>query len=322
MPKTVANEIREPQAPPAWPEVTHWRTPGEPEAFPVYRLGETTTVFDHAWRLHGEGRLPVWGSVLARSQTKGRGRAGKPWCSPPGHVYAALRLPGAAPFDGPSASIALALLVTLALEELFSLKAMIKWPNDIVFERKKVGGLLLEARRGATIGGIGLNLVSPPVWAPQEPGLDDDRGHGHEHGHGHDHEPRHDHAHAHGHGHGPEAGGQGAYLAPLAAGALPISEEPARLWARLVEKMLICYNLSIVNPDTPPFGAETTMGMAAKRLLGLGHNVSVLSPSTEPPFRGRVLTGTLVGLDSSGALLIDNGQGNYAVWSGSLFFEF
>jgi hypothetical protein len=322
--------------------VDSWRGPGVGEDYPVYRIGQTTTVFDPAWKLYDEGQLPVWGSVLARSQTKGRGRFGRPWCSPPGHVYAALRLPVAAPFDGPSASVALALLISLALEELFSLKTLIKWPNDIVMERKKVGGLLLEARRGTIIGGIGLNLISPPVWAPSEPGLDKGKAQGtaakkpgDESGQDGGQDGSHDgiqdggqghgggQGTGHGVGHGEGQGeGQGEYLAPLVAGALPIYEGPGGLWPKLVEKMLVCYNLNLTRPDHPPFGAKTPMDLATERLLGLGHTVAVLSPSTEPPFHDRVLAGTLIGLGSSGALLIENDHGTFAVWSGSLYFEF
>ncbi|MDR2300706.1 MAG: hypothetical protein LBF38_01490, partial [Deltaproteobacteria bacterium] len=271
---------------------------GQGSLVPIYGFGQTTTVFDLAWRTYGEGRLPVWGSILAQSQTKGRGRAGRPWCSPQGHVYAALRLPEAAPFDAPSASIGLALLISMALEELFSLKTLIKWPNDIVLERKKVGGLLLEARRGAIIGGIGLNLISPPVWAPKEPGLDRDKVSG------------------------PRRGQAEPYLAPLEAGALPIFEGPDKLWTKLVDKMRVCYNIIMARSDHPPVGTLTPMDLATTRLLGLGQKVAILSPSTEPPFPGRVLTGVLIGLDASGALLIDQDQTTYAVWSGSLFFEF
>jgi BirA family biotin operon repressor/biotin-[acetyl-CoA-carboxylase] ligase len=194
--------------------------------------------------------------------------------------------------------VALALLISMALEELFSLKTLIKWPNDLVLERKKVGGLLLEARRGAIMAGIGLNLVSPPVWAPKEKGLDQNKL-------------------------GGQVGGQeGPYLAPLEPGALPISEGPDKLWTKLVDKTRVCYNIIMARPDHPPDGALTPMDLATKRLLGLGQKVAILSPSTEPPFPGRVLTGLLIGLDSSGALLIEKDQGTYAVWSGSLFFEF
>jgi hypothetical protein len=306
--------------------VDYWPAGSDKTLTPIYLYEETTSVFDLAWKLYGDNRLPVWGSVLAKIQTKGRGRAGRPWYSPAGHVYAALRLPVEPPFVGTSASIGLALLISLVLEEMFSLKTMIKWPNDIVLDKKKVGGLLLEARNDAIIAGIGLNLISPPDWAPAEPGLDKDKVGGQSHGHSQDT----------GQGKGPgtetegtesarergDVGAQsGVYVAPLAAGALPISESPQSLWRKLVEKTLLCYNLILTGPEHPPEGAITPMDLAVSRLMGLGQKVAILSPSTEPPFPGRVLTGVLFGLASSGALLIKTDHGVFAVWSGSLFFE-
>jgi BirA family biotin operon repressor/biotin-[acetyl-CoA-carboxylase] ligase len=53
-------------------------------------------------------------------------------------------------------------VLSLALEELFGLKTALKWPNDLIYQKGKCGGLLLENRRGALIAGIGLNLTSPP----------------------------------------------------------------------------------------------------------------------------------------------------------------
>jgi BirA family biotin operon repressor/biotin-[acetyl-CoA-carboxylase] ligase len=247
----------------------------------IFSLGEVTTVFDPAWDLLKAGRLPVWGSILAESQTQGRGRAGRLWRSPPGHIYAALRLPDKAPFEGPASSICLALLVSLALEELYRLRLLIKWPNDLILEGKKIGGLLLEARLGAVIAGIGLNLGSPPPGA-RTPGD----------------------------------------MQPPPAGALPVPDQPSGLWPKLVEKMLACYNFIMGDPAQVQTGAQVFLRMSTERLLGLGQLVTVSSPSSEPPFHGQDLAGRLIGLDSSGALLIEKDRSRYAVWSGSLFFDF
>lgn len=131
-------------------------------AYPLYLCGPGTSSFDAAWELLAEGRLPVWGAVLMESQSGGRGRMGRIWQSPPGHVYGALRLPQAPPFDGPGASLALALLLSLSLERL-GLEVEIKWPNDLIYEGGKSGGILLESKPGGLVAGVGLNLKSPPV---------------------------------------------------------------------------------------------------------------------------------------------------------------
>lgn len=144
----------------------------EETSVPLHLCGPGSSSLDAAWGFLDQGRLPVWGSVLMERQSAGRGRMGRAWQSPAGHVYGALRLPPAPPFDGPGASLALAFFLALALEE-FGWSLSIKWPNDLIFEGGKVGGLLLESKPRGLVAGLGLNLIQPPPgdWAGQrEPG--------------------------------------------------------------------------------------------------------------------------------------------------------
>lgn len=58
------------------------------------------------------------------------------------------------------------LLIAEAIYAVLSalgLRAEIKWPNDILVNRKKVGGILIEERSRTLVAGIGLNLVSAPA---------------------------------------------------------------------------------------------------------------------------------------------------------------
>ena len=68
-----------------------------------------------AFLLSGRGRLKIWDSVQAVSQTSGRGQLRRSWVSPPGNIYAALRLPVQPPFDGTAAAPAMGLLLACAL---------------------------------------------------------------------------------------------------------------------------------------------------------------------------------------------------------------
>lgn len=89
------------------------------------------------------------------------------WHSPPGNIYAALRLPVEPPFSGTEAAPVLGALLVKALRAL-GLDARLKWPNDLVLlhdrEPRKVGGILLEERQGRLVAGIGINRV----WAPPQ----------------------------------------------------------------------------------------------------------------------------------------------------------
>ncbi len=143
---------------------------------PVLVCGPCTSTFDVAWNLMGQNLLPVWGAVLALSQNSGRGQLRRPWHSPPGNVYAALRLPGVPANATQQSEIPpdmLPLLVGVAaaevLEEL-EVSVQVKWPNDLLLTESKIGGILIEVRGPREGGvdvvvGLGLNLVHAP---PQE----------------------------------------------------------------------------------------------------------------------------------------------------------
>ena len=102
--------------------------------------------------------------VLAESQTAGVGRLGTHWFSPPRvNLYASILLrPKFAPPEVPAFSFISALAVTDAIRAE-GLWGAIKWPNDVLVDRKKVGGTLVECavRDGQVehvILGVGVNL--------------------------------------------------------------------------------------------------------------------------------------------------------------------
>lgn len=106
----------------------------------------------------GEGTV-----VVAREQTGGRGRLGRQWVSPRGGLYLSIVLrPLYGPSDAPKITIAAAVGVAGAIEEIARLTALIKWPNDILVGARKVAGILTEAsaqgeRLESVILGIGVN---------------------------------------------------------------------------------------------------------------------------------------------------------------------
>lgn len=99
--------------------------------------------------------------VIAREQTAGRGRRQRRWFSPPGeNIYLSLTVEGV----DPRLTLVAGVAVHTALAGLAAPTAvMIKWPNDILIDGKKVCGILCEARGGFTAIGIGVN-VSQTTW--------------------------------------------------------------------------------------------------------------------------------------------------------------
>lgn len=109
--------------------------------------------------------------VQALSQTGGKGRQGREWSSPPGNLYVSLLLPrGQRPVTETAFVAALAVYETAAphAEGL-----MLKWPNDVLQDGRKLAGILIENmdERGIIVG-VGLNLHSPPAGAAGLKGLD------------------------------------------------------------------------------------------------------------------------------------------------------
>ncbi len=104
--------------------------------------------------------------VLAEHQTGGRGRRGRGWIAPPGGAIC-LSLAWQYP-DMPADLSALSLVVGIcavnALHEIGVPDAMLKWPNDLVSSRGKLGGILIEMRAESggpvhIVVGIGLNVM-------------------------------------------------------------------------------------------------------------------------------------------------------------------
>jgi BirA family transcriptional regulator, biotin operon repressor / biotin---[acetyl-CoA-carboxylase] ligase len=116
-----------------------------------------------AWALQG---APDGAVVTAREQLTGRGRAGRAWHSPPGDgLYLSLIVrPKIPPAEAPGLSFAAAVAAAEALSPFLPKPPLLKWPNDIFYEGKKLGGILLgmstspEGRLDFVVIGIGVNV--------------------------------------------------------------------------------------------------------------------------------------------------------------------
>jgi BirA family biotin operon repressor/biotin-[acetyl-CoA-carboxylase] ligase len=108
---------------------------------------------------------PEGAVVLAEEQTAGRGRAGRSWHSERGAgLYVTLLLrPKLSPVQAPLLTMLAGLSAHTAVQGLTGLAAEVKWPNDLLLNGKKVGGILTEmhAEPNAVrfvIIGIGINV--------------------------------------------------------------------------------------------------------------------------------------------------------------------
>ncbi|MFN0217417.1 MAG: biotin--[acetyl-CoA-carboxylase] ligase [Hyphomicrobium sp.] len=135
----------------------------------IIRLFETNSTNQDALRLALAGEvLPLW--VSSDCQTGGRGRAGRTWTSEPGNLHASAAIVCQAPMAqaGELALIAGVAFVDAIAAVAPSATARLKWPNDVLIDGAKAGGILVESTtaRGepgfVAVIGFGLNVVSHP----------------------------------------------------------------------------------------------------------------------------------------------------------------
>jgi BirA family transcriptional regulator, biotin operon repressor / biotin---[acetyl-CoA-carboxylase] ligase len=129
---------------------------------PRRHLRETTSTNELARRLAAAG-APHGALVTAGFQSAGRGRQGRTWTAPAGR---ALLLSLVVREPDPL----LPLRAGLAVADLAGPPAMVKWPNDVLLDGRKVAGVLVEARpqEGWAVVGIGVNAAFAPDELPPE----------------------------------------------------------------------------------------------------------------------------------------------------------
>lgn len=139
---------------------------------PLAVLETATSTNDLALEAERSG-APEGATFVAREQTRGRGRRGNTWWAPPGdNLTCSLLL---RPELDAKTIAALPLVVGLAVREVVARRlerpdalfpappVLVKWPNDVLVESRKIAGVLVESRLrleavSAAIVGIGLNV--------------------------------------------------------------------------------------------------------------------------------------------------------------------
>lgn len=111
---------------------------------------------------------------LADVQTAGRGRRGRAWQTDPDGALAftVLRRFALPPMRLAPLGPAIGVAVARGLQALGASAVRLKWPNDLVVDDAKLGGLLIEARGEAVAIGIGLNLAVGALSTVEQPWTD------------------------------------------------------------------------------------------------------------------------------------------------------
>jgi BirA family biotin operon repressor/biotin-[acetyl-CoA-carboxylase] ligase len=137
----------------------------------VYRVSVAST--NTLARELAEQGAPEGTLVIAEEQTAGRGRLGRRWLAPRGSsvLISLIFRPQLPPAKAPQLVMLCGLAVRQAIREMTGLPAQLKWPNDVLIGRRKVGGILAETSSLGhslqyAVVGIGLNVNLDPQALP------------------------------------------------------------------------------------------------------------------------------------------------------------
>ncbi len=144
--------------------------PRLPPAYRLVALERVGSSNDEAKKLAESGAEDgtlIW----VREQLEGRGRQGKAWSSPPGNLYLSLILrPDCTPAEAAQLGFVAALGLGGGVGSVVPpmVEVRYKWPNDVLFNRRKGAGILLESHMNPSGGldwlvlGLGVNVTSFP----------------------------------------------------------------------------------------------------------------------------------------------------------------
>jgi len=124
----------------------------------------------NAEALRRAGQGPLW--IVAANQHHGRGRRGRKWIAAPGNLFATLLLDWQGPtkvlsqLSFVTAVACVDVLAALVKKSGSRAEVALKWPNDILLNNTKVGGILIETSQSGSTAvaiGIGINVAGHPA---------------------------------------------------------------------------------------------------------------------------------------------------------------
>jgi BirA family biotin operon repressor/biotin-[acetyl-CoA-carboxylase] ligase len=126
----------------------------------IEKINTISSTNQVAKELAQKGAEP-WTTVVAGQQTAGYGKEKVSWFSPEGGLYFSVILPKSQIDDLQTLTVLAAFIVARSIKNSFSLEPLIKLPNDVLVNQKKIAGILTENIIGkevkASVIGIGIN---------------------------------------------------------------------------------------------------------------------------------------------------------------------
>lgn len=119
--------------------------PGESQGLPLYVFDSLPSTNQTLWELFNQG-APTGTLVIAAQQTAGRGQWGRQWRSTIGGLYLSIAFtPNLQASDSAQLTLCSAWGIATALRS-YDIPVFLKWPNDLLLQGRKLGGILTETR--------------------------------------------------------------------------------------------------------------------------------------------------------------------------------
>ncbi len=139
---------------------TSWKLHGL--CYKIYYIRECTSTQDIAEELAKSG-APEGSVIVAEKQTRGRGRFGREWFSGEGGLWFTVLLKPKVVNNLQLVSLAMGTAVAESIKKLLKINVGLKWPNDVLYGKKKLAGILVEGKVEADVikyilVGVGINV--------------------------------------------------------------------------------------------------------------------------------------------------------------------
>ncbi len=134
---------------------------------PTFKFSEVSSTNDAARKMIKDGIIDGPAVVWAERQFAGKGRKRRDWFSPAGGLWMTRVLkPRLKRTRRPLYAFLAGVAAVRAVKNVCAAAPALKWPNDILYEGRKLGGILCESSGCFLLIGVGIN-VAPVQW-PQE----------------------------------------------------------------------------------------------------------------------------------------------------------
>ena len=124
----------------------------------IHYLIKTDSTNDEIWDMFCKYQINEGGALISEYQNKGRGRQGNTWYSSESKNLTFSFLIHNETLCSDLISLSCSIGIVNGIKEFTGLNCNLKWPNDIMFENYKIGGILIEKKNDFFIIGIGLNV--------------------------------------------------------------------------------------------------------------------------------------------------------------------